>query len=375
MTKPRSICFVSRYAHHVLLGETDLKIGGAEFQQAVIGRALADRGWRVNFITEGSRGENPLRNGLIRIFAGMDYSRGPRLLRRPALLPLRLWGLMARVDAQVYYQRNPGAFSFVIALFCRIRRRRFVLAGANDANFDPRFRLNVNSPLDELEVHCGIRLAHTVIVQTRQQLHLLRRHRHRDGRVFGNIYCPPDHARPVIRPSERPRLLWVGRIAAQKRPEFCLKLARSLREFDLVMVGATTHQSALAERIGAGVGVIPNLYYLGHLSISQVENLFDNAHGLVNTSLVEGFPNTFLQAWSRGMPVFSMVDPDEFIARFGLGAHRETVSELTTAIRSFFSADYSGNRTEAIRTFFFQRFSVECRIPLLEKILLGGHES
>jgi glycosyltransferase involved in cell wall biosynthesis len=52
----------------------------------------------------------------------------------------------------------------------------------------------------------------------------------------------------------------------------------------------------------------------------------------VNTSEIEGFPNTFLQAWVRGIPVVSFFDPDGVIQREGLGRTVASVEEMAAAV-------------------------------------------
>ena len=60
---------------------------------------------------------------------------------------------------------------------------------------------------------------------------------------------------------------------------------------------------------------------------------------LLSTSDSEGFPNTFVQAWSSGTPVVSLkIDPDRVIEGLGLGTVSENVDraieDITALIES-----------------------------------------
>jgi glycosyltransferase involved in cell wall biosynthesis len=64
----------------------------------------------------------------------------------------------------------------------------------------------------------------------------------------------------------------------------------------------------------------------------EVGGLFERARVLVNTSETEGFPNTYLQAWSHGAPVVTFLDPGEVIFREGLGRTVANLSEMHDAV-------------------------------------------
>src|SRR6202011_2983272 len=77
------------------------------------------------------------------------------------------------------------------------------------------------------------------------------------------------------------------------------------------------------------------LQYLGTRSQSEVNELLARSHVFVNTSRYEGFPNTFIQAWMREVPVVSLqVDPDRLLEEQGVGiACDDSEQQLAAAVR------------------------------------------
>jgi glycosyltransferase involved in cell wall biosynthesis len=64
---------------------------------------------------------------------------------------------------------------------------------------------------------------------------------------------------------------------------------------------------------------IKNIDFVGPVHYSKVNSYFNRAKLFINTSDIEGFPNSFLQAWIRGVPVVSFFDPDKLIDKYELG--------------------------------------------------------
>jgi glycosyltransferase involved in cell wall biosynthesis len=67
--------------------------------------------------------------------------------------------------------------------------------------------------------------------------------------------------------------------------------------------------------------------------------LFDRAKVFLNTSSIEGFPNTFLQAWIRGVPVVTFFDPDGLVQRVPLGRVAQSLDDMREAIRGLLEID------------------------------------
>jgi glycosyltransferase involved in cell wall biosynthesis len=82
----------------------------------------------------------------------------------------------------------------------------------------------------------------------------------------------------------------------------------------------------------------------------------------MNTSEIEGFPNSCLQAWSRGTPVVAFFDPDRLILREGLGVVARDMEEMRQAIKELITNRQSWLATSARCVAFMRREYNEDRI-------------
>ena len=85
--------------------------------------------------------------------------------------------------------------------------------------------------------------------------------------------------------------------------------------------------------VAAAAARLPNVTMLGAVRYADTGALFDRAKIFLNTSSIEGFPNTFLQAWIRGVPVVSFFDPDGLVNRLQLGRIATSLDDMREAIR------------------------------------------
>ena len=84
---------------------------------------------------------------------------------------------------------------------------------------------------------------------------------------------------------------------------------------------------------------MPNLDFKGAVPYHTVNSYFEAARLFINTSESEGFPNSFLQAWVRRVPVISFFDPDNLIEELGLGASPGDLPGMVEAIRNVLNDD------------------------------------
>ena len=265
--------------------------------------------------------------------------------------------LFDAIDADVYMMLGNSVQAAELAFFCRARGKPYVFVSASDRDYHPD---HVEKPNElgafGLPGHVAafaIRNACGHIVQSQHQADLLARVYHRPAVV---VRSPVDVTPHVARPARPDTILWVGKSNWVKRPELALQLARALPEFSFMMVMTLADEKTFDECRTAGTA-LPNVAFRDYVPFHEVETYFAAARLLVNTSVFEGFPNTFLQAAKYGVPVVSYeVDPGGMLSQHGCGrlGDRDPV-RMTSHVRALMTtptlyAQVSARCREYVRT-------------------------
>jgi len=291
--------------------------GGAEVQAVTLARSLARSGLRVRHVVAAAGGVSRTEEGVEVVELPPGYRRRGLPRRRAVLETLR------NTDAAVYIQRSAGADTGLVALFSRATGRRSVFSASHDSDFSRDLDLirkgggGTENALVRLQYRIGLRTVHAVVAQTRQQASMAQRNFRRHPVVIPSFAVAVDGAR-----SSREAVLWIGGLSEMKNPLAYLELAARVPEATFWMVAhdVPAERSGLAAVARARAAELPNVEMFARLPRPEVLALYERAIAVVNTSHHEGFPNTFLEGWSRGVPAVSLwVDPDGALTRSGSG--------------------------------------------------------
>jgi glycosyltransferase involved in cell wall biosynthesis len=308
--RPRPhVCFVAAYlagAWPVISRDPHIElVGGAEVQMAILARLFAASGYRVSMICMDHGQPSPVTLDGVVVHKSFAPEAGVPVVRFVHPRLTSTWQALSAVDADIYYCRTASLAVGVVAEFCRRRGKRLVYAGASDKDFVPGAGGQIRFARDRWLYRRGLRAADAIVAQNAVQRADALRHHGRDAVVIPSCYELPA-ARSA---GPRDRVLWVGTVHEGKRPELLLDLAARLPQRRFVMIGGPRQGSrAYFEAIRARAAALPNVEFKGFLPLAQVEPWFDRARVVVNTSVYEGMPNVFLQAWARGVPTVATVD-------------------------------------------------------------------
>ena len=339
MPKPK-ICFCAFNAYPLLSPINVDFIGGAELQQVLLAKELVKNGYDVSFIVfDYGQKSFEILNG-IKIYKTVPTGYALSGVKSIYFAIKCVWNALKKADADIYFQECSGYYTGFVALFCILKRKRFVFQLASDMDVDGTFIKNAK--LYERKLYkFGIKRADCIVAQSEYQQELLKKNYNQDSVIIKNPY--PIEEEVEISKSTPPVVLWVGTIKPRwKQPDLFLKLANAIPDARFQMIGGASTNKEFYNKIKEEAEKIPNLEFVGFIPYHDVNKYFTNAALLVNTSSDEGFSNTFLQAWVAYTPVVSLnVDPDKIICRYKLGFHSGTFEQMERDVKTLLKDEKS----------------------------------
>jgi len=334
--KPRNnakICFVGLgHTYSLLIGGLPKNIIGPDVHQVLLAKELVKHGADVTFIVYNvAERDTELIDG-INVISIQKVTTSIRIINI-MLNFINIFRAMKASKANIYF--HAGSAFGIASVFSKLLRKKFIYSVASDALVNTKIITKKNKEFNQSRTNLStfgnwldIKLADDIIVQSEHQRKMLTLNYKRNSKIIKMPF--PISKRETFIKAEPPIILWVGAMAEVKQPELFIYLAKRMPDAKFVMIGGSTLANLpLYERIKKNSKKIPNLDFLGTVPFHEIDKYFSRASILVNTSMFEGFPNAFIQAWIHYVPVVSLnADPDGLISQKKLGLYSKTFEQL-----------------------------------------------
>jgi len=330
----KKICFVSLGSLPLLsIDEKIERIGGGELKQVLIGKELAKNGFKISFITYDETCEKKYSDE-ITIIKSFSPCKNFSDLKKAVII----WKSLKKANADIYFQGNgpPG----IIPLYCKLHGKKYVKWLTNDRILFIKNIVSNHTILTRMTTYFDIKFTHLIIAQNSFQKEIVKKKFKKKCVIINNpvVISDADNEKNI---KNKNIILWVGNIRSIKQPELFLKLATSFPEYTFKLIGGeSSKEKELFSEIKKKANPIVNLEFLGFVPHYEMKRYYEEASILINTSKSEGFPNTFLEAWTNKTPVISLnVDPDEVICNEKLGLHSKTFEQLMLDVKELLNND------------------------------------
>jgi glycosyltransferase involved in cell wall biosynthesis len=309
----------------------DYQKGGAEYQYKILEKHLKEK-FEIYYLFRYPKSLNKKR------YLNYDYRFRKRY--NPNLYtdaPL-IYRLIKRLSPDIIYKRGVNYIAAIGVHYAKLHKINMILHIAHQENVEKlKHQLKIKTIFEFLNQKIAsyvIRNASKIICQAQYQNMLLEKNYGRSC----NLFLPNFHPLPESSIKKKPpiKIVWVANFKQWKQPEIFIKLAEEFefnQETKFIMIGRPA-TGTWQRKVFGKMKRLSNLEYKGEISIDEVNEVLCKSHIFVNTSTYEGFPNTYIQAWMREVPVVTLnCDPDNSIKLNKIGFHSKTFQKMVWDIK------------------------------------------
>ena len=365
MTKLKACFFVPFYP---------LIKGGAEYQSKIIAQELTKRGYEIVFISAGHVKEQISYHSGLKIYElVIDTTIKERILLYKNFMD-KVHEIIKNEAPTFIYQRILNTFTFKLSKYAKLNQIPFILHIAD--NYSVEFSKSLRSTLKRYLFRKIIHTNPNIICQTDYQVDKISKWGYEPMAKIPNMH-PEIIAEKIER--NKQHILWIGNAREVKQLEVFLELSTLLKneKYEFHVIGKIPDNS-YGDGLYEKIKDCDNLTYHGSKENSFINSFLQTVGVLVNTSVSEGFSNTFIQAWMCGTPVVALnSDPDGLMTHHNLGIDcKGNFDFMPKAITTILCEKKYLMQSNRIKKSAISLFSTEANvsklIEIIEKIMFSN---
>jgi len=350
-----------------------ISIGGAEYQVSLLAKELAKLNHDIHFVFLKDRAAV---DSNAEWQASHLYPIVKTTLKDLSTLKVSyyydVYSRLKLIKPDVIYHRNLSPFLFAATMYAKTSGAKTILHISHMKDVE-KFRLwardrSLLRGFDDYFKFQGLKQVDSIISQTYEQKIELYKNYGKDSIVVRNF---AEQAIPFDVRSKENIVAWIANIKPFKNPFPFMDLSNTLEDtgYRFLMIGrppSGKFSKEFKERLSNS-----KVEYLGEQTKSEVEKILAKAKILCCTSYAEGFPNTFLQAWVRQVPVVSLhVDPDNILMKENIGVKAGSFDRFVQNVKVLMQNNYSREEMgKKASEYVKSNHSVEINLPKIVRVI------
>lgn len=321
----------------LLFTNLDTQTGGVAVELFHWIKVFDQIGLKIGILTSKGFKNNLIKKNNFTFIEAFDKNGGIPKLRFLYRLP-KLFFAIKKFNPDFIVQEGAIKDIGLLAIVAKLLGKPFIHRIASDSDVDKRIAYKL-SGFKLLSYKIGLRLADKIICQNDYQHEAL-------DNIFSEktfkLHNPfhIDKNIKIKKKNDRSYILWIGRFSYIKNIPALLDVVKNCTDIKFKIAGK--FDVSVDKKTISSIEHLKkskNVEFLGYIDNSKILETMSNAYALLNTSFLEGFSNTFLEAWSIGTPIVSTknVNPDNVITNYNLGLVADSYNDLSTKVKELVS--------------------------------------
>lgn len=316
MSRKIKVCFVQAFTYAVFNPSSTAKIGGAEVDLYNIANELIkDTRFEIYFLVADFGQKSLEKYNNIKVIKGHSQKKN---LKNYILSFFKFYKKLAQINADIYITANLSKYVGFTNFYCRLHNKIHIHRTEHQHQVDKTYLLKkiIKGSGRYIFFYLGFKNVDYVVVQNEEDRETLKRTFDFPSTVIRNSY-------PIEKlgsQKKRNFILWIARGKRWKQPEVFIDLAKEFPNEKFIMIMPVADDKKYFENVNKMANSVNSVDFIPGVPFSEVDDYYKNAKIFVNTSLAEGFPNSFNQAMNVSTPILSLnINPDDFIGKNQVG--------------------------------------------------------